>query len=87
MIDYVINYSFENHKAIDIIYMKGIEITKRRIKVVKVENDVIKAVDLKKGQIRSFKKDFILSAMPTSSLAHMDINARIYRQNTVSHIH
>lgn len=87
VIDYVINYSLENHKAIDIIYMKGIEITKRRIKVVKIGDGIIKAVDIKKGQIRNFKKDSILSAMFTSSLAHKDINTKNYRQDMVNHIH
>lgn len=86
MIDYVINYSLENHKAIDIIYMKGMEITKRRIKVIKIENGIIKAIDLKKGQIRSFKKDFILSAMNISPLIQKDINSRIHKQETDNNI-
>lgn len=63
MIDNVISYSLENHKPIDIIYMKGMEITQRRIKVFKVDNNIVKAIDLKKGAIRNFKKDYILSAM------------------------
>lgn len=80
MIDHVINYSLENHRAVDIIYMKGMEITKRRIKVIKIDNDIIKAIDLAKGQIRSFKKDFVLSAMYTSPLMQKDMNTIIRKQ-------
>lgn len=86
MIDYVINYSLENHRAIDIIYMKGMEITKRRIKVIKIDGDIIKAIDLRKGQIRSFKKSFILSAMNTSSLMRKDMNTIIRKQETDNNI-
>lgn len=86
MIDHIINYSLENRKPIDIIYMKGMEITKRRIKVLKIEKDLIKAIDIKKGKIRSFKKDFILSAMHTSLNMHQGINARVPKQEAGKNI-
>ncbi len=86
MIDHVINYSLQNRKPIDIIYMKGMEITERRIKVIKNENDIIKAIDLKKGQIRNFKKDFILSAMNTSIYNPKVINSRFHRQEADNNI-
>jgi len=62
MLDYVLSYSLGEHKPIDIIYMKGMEITKRRIKVFKMDEEIVKAIDLEKGAIRTFKKSRILSA-------------------------
>ncbi|RKD33163.1 hypothetical protein [Thermohalobacter berrensis] len=63
MIDYVLKYSLIEHKPISIIYMKKFEIVKRNIQVLKIENKVIKAIDIDKKEIRIFKKDRILSAM------------------------
>ncbi|MFA5524742.1 MAG: hypothetical protein WDA24_10335 [Tissierellales bacterium] len=80
MIDHIISYSFDNHKAIDIIYMKGMEITKRRIRVFKIEHKLIKAIDIDKGVIRSFKTDSILSAMYTSPLIQNNMSRGIYNQ-------
>ncbi|SDY77405.1 hypothetical protein SAMN05660462_00862 [Proteiniborus ethanoligenes] len=82
MIDNVINYSLEKHKPIDIIYMKGMDITQRRIKVFKIDNNIIKAIDLEKGAIRNFKKDSILSAMQVKFFNYSDISTRnIKRRN------
>lgn len=66
MLDYVLNYSLGQHKPIDIIYMKGLEITKRRIKIFKMDDNLVKAIDIEKGAIRTFKKDRILSATNVS---------------------
>lgn len=82
MIDYVINYSLKNRKPIDIIYMKGMEITQRRIKVYKIENDIIKAIDIDKGVIRCFKKEFILSAVHTSHFNYNNAKAQVYKHKT-----
>ena len=46
--------------------MKGTEITQRKVKVIKMDDDVIKAIDLDKHEIRTFKKENILSAMKLS---------------------
>lgn len=86
MIDHIISYSFDNHKPIDIIYMKGMEITKRRIRVFKIEHKLIKAIDIDKGEIRSFKIDSILSAMHTSPLMQKDINTGVHRQEAGNNI-
>lgn len=80
MIDHVINYSLDNRKPIDIIYMKGMEITRRRIRVFKIEKDLIKAIDMEKGVIRSFKRDFILSAMNTVHFNYNSTKNETHRQ-------
>lgn len=86
MIDHIISYSFDNHKPIDIIYMKGMEITKRRIRVFKIEHKLIKAIDIDKGEIRSFKIDSILSAMHTSSLDYNSMKTENYRYKADNNI-
>ncbi len=63
MIQKQLKYSFDRHKPITIIYLKGMEVSKRNIQVLKLEKDYIKAIDLDKRAIRTFKKDNILSAM------------------------
>lgn len=80
MIDHVINYSLDNRKPIDIIYMKGMEITRRKIRVLKIEKNLIKAIDMEKGVIRSFKRDSILSAMNTVHFNYNVIKNETHRQ-------
>lgn len=77
MITHIINYSFENHKPIDIIYLKDMEITQRTIKVIKIETNHIKAIDINKGVIRTFKKNSILSAMKSSAISPKDLDFRV----------
>lgn len=63
MINYVLQCSLVDKKIVTIMYMKDSNITQRRIKVLKIQDDLIKAIDVEKDQIRTFKKDNILSAM------------------------
>lgn len=60
MLDYILNNSKD--KDCVIIYMAGDEITQRKIHVYKVEEEYIKAFCYQKGDIRTFRKDKILSA-------------------------
>ncbi|WP_352420787.1 hypothetical protein [Proteiniborus sp.] len=86
MIEKVINYSLKNRRPIDIIYMKGMEITRRRIKVYKIEKDLIKAIDIDKGVIRSFKKEFILSAANTSHFNHSYVKTEISKHKIINNL-
>ncbi|MBS4538228.1 hypothetical protein GOQ27_07120 [Clostridium sp. D2Q-11] len=63
MVDHELKYSLQNHKIISIMYMKGLEITQRRIQVLKIDKGIIKALDIDKQAIRTFKKENILAAM------------------------
>ena len=63
MVKRVLKYSLDNHKAVSIIYIKGMEFTQRRVQVLKINGDYIKALDIDKGEIRTFKVENILSAM------------------------
>ncbi|MBU5677602.1 hypothetical protein KQI88_14355 [Alkaliphilus sp. MSJ-5] len=65
MVNQSLKYSLVNHKVITIMYMKGLEITQRRIQVLKMDNEIIKTLDIDKGQLRTFKIENILSAMDT----------------------
>lgn len=65
MVNQSLKYSLTNHKVITIMYMKGLEITQRRIQVLKIDDKNIKALDIDKGQLRIFKIKGILSAMDT----------------------
>jgi predicted DNA-binding transcriptional regulator YafY len=47
--------------------MSGDEITQRRIHIYKVENDYIKAFCYQRGDMRTFRKDKILSAALAST--------------------
>lgn len=63
MIEHELKYSLDNNKVISIIYMKDMDISQRRIQVLKLEKETVKAIDIDKGAIRTFKTDRILSAM------------------------
>jgi predicted DNA-binding transcriptional regulator YafY len=65
MVDYILNRALENHQEITIMYIRGSEITERKIKIRKIENDNIEAYCYLRHQIRHFKKENILSAMYT----------------------
>lgn len=65
MVNQSLKYSLVNHKVITIMYMKGLEITQRRVQVLKMDNEIIKTLDIDKGQLRTFKIENILSAMDT----------------------
>ncbi len=81
MVNQSLKYSLVNHKVITIMYMKGLEITQRRIQVLKMDNEIIKTLDIDKGQLRTFKIENILSAMDTKLI---DSNEEIrgnYRAN------
>lgn len=62
MFDHVLRASLEEQRVITIIYQKGIEITERRIKVLEISEDRIKAFCYLRGERRVFKKENILSA-------------------------
>lgn len=47
------------------MYMKGLKITQRRIQVLKMDNKTIKALNIDKGQPKTFKIENILSAIDT----------------------
>lgn len=56
-------YSMENKSPIDVIYMNAAgELTHRSIIVIKVTVDGILTFDIRKQQLRSFKRANILSA-------------------------
>lgn len=65
MIDYVLKHALEDHQVITIMYMKGEEITKRKIKINKINDNEVEAYCYLRQQIRHFKKQNILSAMYT----------------------
>jgi predicted DNA-binding transcriptional regulator YafY len=65
MVDYVLRRALEDHQEITIMYIKGSDITERKIKVKKIDNDNIEAYCYLRHQIRHFKKENILSAMYT----------------------
>ncbi|MTI49656.1 hypothetical protein [Sporosalibacterium faouarense] len=72
MIDKQIKYSLERHKLISIIYMKGMEIIQRKIQVLKIEANYIKALDIDKGAIRTFKIENILSAIGVKDICNKE---------------
>lgn len=61
--EYVLNYSLSKRCPVAIMYMKDSEITHRNVRVMKMNKDIIKAIDINKNAIRTFKKENILSAM------------------------
>jgi len=73
MINQSLKYSLVNHKVITIMYMKGLEITQRRIQVLKIDDTTIKTIDIDKGQLRTFKIDSILSAMDTKLIDSSEV--------------
>ncbi|AKL95038.1 hypothetical protein CACET_c15890 [Clostridium aceticum] len=62
MVDFSLKYSLENKVPVTIMYQKGLEITQRRIKVLKIEDNKIIAYCFKRRANRIFKKDSILAA-------------------------
>jgi len=62
MCDYVLKTSKDKNLSCFIIYMKGSEISKRRIKVTEIKDDYIKAYCYFRKQPRIFKTENILSA-------------------------
>ncbi|MBU5484953.1 hypothetical protein KQI86_11455 [Clostridium sp. MSJ-11] len=66
MYDYVLRTSLTEHKIIDIMYLKGNEITQRKIKVIKINDNNIEAYCYLRNNIRHFKKENILAAMYTN---------------------
>lgn len=62
MIDHVLNASLEREWIITIMYLKGNEITKRNIKVLKIDKNNINAYCYLRKANRVFKKENILSA-------------------------
>lgn len=64
MNDYILRMSQETNCLITIMYQKENQITKRNIKVVEISEEYIKAFCYLRNQLRIFKKDQILSALP-----------------------
>jgi len=81
MVNQSLKYSLTNYKVITIMYMKGLEITQRRIQVLKIDDTNIKALDIDKGQIRTFKIENILSAMDTKLIDSFESVRRSYNAN------
>jgi len=81
MINQSLKYSLVNHKVITIMYMKGLEITQRRIQVLKIDDTTIKTLDIDKGQLRTFKIDSILSAMDTKLIDSSEVIGGNYHAN------
>jgi predicted DNA-binding transcriptional regulator YafY len=65
MVDYVLKHALEDHQVVTIMYLRGAEITERKIKISKIKENDIEAYCYLRHQIRHFKKDNILSAMYT----------------------
>jgi len=63
------------------MYMKGLEITQRRIQVLKIDDTTIKTLDIDKGQLRTFKIDSILSAMDTKLIDSSEVIGGNYHAN------
>jgi len=63
--DKYLKTSLEGHKVITIMYMKKTEITQRKIKVLKINDEDIEAYCYLRQGIRHFKKDNILAAQYT----------------------
>lgn len=62
MLDYVLETSLEKHQVITILYQKGNEFTKRKIRVTGIKGNGIEAYCYLRHQVRHFKKDNILAA-------------------------
>ncbi len=78
MVNQSLKYSLINHKIITIMYMKDLKITQRRIQVLKVEDMNIKALDIDKGQLRTFKIGNILSAIDTKLIDNRGVRERYF---------
>lgn len=81
MVNQSLKYSLTNHKVITIMYMKRLEITQRRIQVLKIDDTNIKALDIDKGQLRTFKIGNILSAIDTKLIDNFELVRGSYNAN------
>ncbi len=63
MIDYLLKYSMENKTEITIMYKKGLEISQRNIKVLKISKDTVYSYCYTRKATRNFKIENILAAM------------------------
>lgn len=66
MFDYELKTSLIEHKIINIMYLKGEEITLRKIRVLKISDSDIEAYCYLRHGIRHFRKDNILAAVYTN---------------------
>ena len=62
MVEFIINQALKMQRKIEIIYMCDKGITKRVVKPIKLENNVLEAFCFARKSIRKFKLDGILSA-------------------------
>lgn len=62
MINHILSASLERNCIVTIMYQKDDMITKRDIKVLGLDGDMVKAFCYLRNQVRMFKKDNILSA-------------------------
>lgn len=62
MVELIINQALKSQRKIEIIYMCDKGITKRTVKPIKLENNILEAFCFTKKSIRKFKLDGILSA-------------------------
>lgn len=81
MINTSLKHSLSNHKVIIIVYMKGLEITQRKIQVLKMNDKIIRALDIEKGQLRTFKIENILSAIDAKLIDDREDTRGIYYVN------
>jgi len=58
--------------------MKGLEITQRKIQVLKMDDTSINALDIDKGQFRLFKLENILSAIDTRLIENNQVTRGDY---------
>ncbi|MBM7613968.1 hypothetical protein [Alkaliphilus hydrothermalis] len=65
MVDFLLNYSLVNKTPITIMYQKGMEITQRNIRVIKITENLIQGYCYTRKTTRNFTKDNILAAMNT----------------------
>lgn len=63
MVNNWLKYSLTNYKVITIMYIKGLEIIQRKIQVLKMDNEYIKALDIDNWEFTTFKIENILSAI------------------------
>jgi len=68
MIEFVLKNAELSKMPIMIVYQKGSEITLRKIKVKRINNDIIQAYCFKKRGIRNFKRQNVLAAIKVGEI-------------------
>jgi len=63
MVDYILRNSLQEHRILTIIYRRGINITQRDIRIIKLMDNDVEAYCFLRHQVRHFKKENILAVM------------------------